>query len=173
MSVTSNVSSIEVNYAASVFEKTYMGLLRNELDIADYCDPYCRSITSVNVTRNQDSLVTAKQIGNCDMELKLIFSIEGTFWGCDDTEFPGLFASSHGDRHLLLTERTSLRSQRLNRLLDGGVTSCALCSGESSGSLSAPTSDEFLDAMNQFVTIIPDICELKLAGEVVEQSQED
>jgi uncharacterized membrane protein YhaH (DUF805 family) len=113
--VSSTISAVEIQYAASVFEKTYVAMLHNELDgfKATYCDPHCREVTGVRITSGQSadtlfdgnstagededasSNATATTAG-CDSEIYLTMVLEGYWWGCADEEFPGLFSDFAG-----------------------------------------------------------------------------
>lgn len=155
LSVASSISSIEIDYAANVFEQTYSAMLANELTQAqaDYCDPYCRKIVDVTVTSNSLTVAEARQAGECDSTLTMTFTVEGTFYGCEDTVFPGLFG---------VEGRRALK-KNLRRILqdDADEDSCRVCpDGSTSLGLVSPSISNLRDTMKQFVTALPAICEL-------------
>jgi hypothetical protein len=175
MSVSSEISALEINYASSVFEKTYTSLLKNELAAAtsEYCDPYCRDITSINVTSN--TLTTpeaeARQSGpNCDATLELTFSVMGTFVGCNDTVFPGLFSS--GRRQLVQVQQPKLRFDVRRALEDemdmegteedmDMTAECPSClDDESTLGFASPSLDGVKTLLSDYVTVLPAVCEL-------------
>jgi hypothetical protein len=157
----STISGLEVDYAAGVFEKTYGAMLENELvqAQADYCDPYCRKIVDVNV--ESTSLVpTSVQVrqtdsDGCDAQLVLVFGVEGTYQGCEGTEFPGLFSADAGRRALQQKHLRFLDRRRLDS--DG----CPVCPDDvTSLGLVSPSMTQFQDTMAEFVTVLPTICSL-------------
>jgi hypothetical protein len=170
MSVQSGISGIEIDYATAVLEKTYTSMLQNELtqSLSQYCDPYCRKIDSITILSNK--LITAetaesRQTGDCDASLVLTFSVEGTFIGCEDTEFPGLFAPG---RRQLVEVQTSKVRRNLNapRFLEpseemDGMDMCPSCPDDSNTlGLTAPTVTRMSELLDGFVAVLPAICEV-------------
>jgi hypothetical protein len=100
MSTSSSVTAVELDYAASVFQKTYETMLQNglqEFHDSDYCDPYCRNLVSVNATGYKvvDGEVSAEsQERGCENLVALSVAISGTYVGCPNAAFPGLFTLS-------------------------------------------------------------------------------
>jgi hypothetical protein len=160
MSVASTVSAVEIEYAVNVFKRTYGAMLANELEQAkaDYCDPYCRNITDVVVSFNTLTTPDARQAStDCDSSLSLTFSVEGTWYGCNDTAWPGLFIKD-GSRRI----RRNLR-RILEELTDEEESSdsCPVCDEDNPNlGLVAPSISELKEVMNEFFTVIPTICEL-------------
>jgi hypothetical protein len=193
MTVAGTFSTLDLDYSATVFKKTYMGMLQNEIEeaAADYCDPYCREIsdvvvTSSNVISSDSSVVTAKQATDCSMEIQLTFAVEGTYWGCEGEEFPGLFAMDGSRRQLMDTISPFLRSKTepstpsssatIVRLLDDVDnifnSTCMVCTDDDSTlELPTPTSDDLLSIMQPYVEVLPAICEL-VSAEIVEPEVE-
>ncbi|KAG7345635.1 hypothetical protein IV203_033166 [Nitzschia inconspicua] len=179
MSVDSGISSIEMEYAAAVFEKTYTSMLANELSASlnEYCDPYCRQITGLTVLSNElispEESADSRQSSDCDATLKLVMGIEGTFVGCEDTPFPGLFSA--GRRQLIQIQRSKVR-MNLNtpRFLQPGAEGtemdpmCPSCPDDSNSlGLQAPAVPSMVEILDGFVSVLPAICELTDA-EIVE-----
>ncbi|KAG7355231.1 hypothetical protein IV203_004587 [Nitzschia inconspicua] len=158
MNVASTISAIEIEYAANVFEKTYGAMLANELSQAQaaYCDPYCRKITDVEVSANSlttSATSSARQSSSCDSSLALTFSVKGTWFGCEDTAWPGLFAPE-GRRAL---------KKSLRRILEETeeTDTCSSCpdSAQSLG-LVSPSMAQLKEVMSEFVAVLPAICEV-------------
>mmetsp|Transcript_56846 Transcript_56846/g.138384 ORF Transcript_56846/g.138384 Transcript_56846/m.138384 type:complete len:333 (-) Transcript_56846:2578-3576(-) len=173
MSVSPEISALEIDYASTVFEKTYEGILKNELSAAAdaYCDPYCRDITEISVVSNtltvpdEPAAAEARQAGeDCAGTLDLTFEIKGTFVGCEDTEYPGLFAS--GRRQLVQVQRSQVRFD-MTRALEGHTmmeteemeVTCPSCDDSTLG-LASPTLDGVKTLVSDFVTVLPAICEV-------------
>jgi hypothetical protein len=160
MSVMSGISAVEIEYAANVFEETYGAMLANELSQAqaDYCDPYCRKITNVVVSANAlttSAAATAEarqSSGACDASLELTFSVEGTWYGCEETVWPGLFAPD-GRRAL---------QKNLRRILEEvAEDSCPVCPDDATSlGLVSPSTTQLKEVMAEFVAVLPAICEL-------------
>jgi hypothetical protein len=164
------ITEAEIDYAGGIFLKTYMAMLQNELEATatNYCDPYCRQITDV-------SLVGSSFVGNvtdedltaegCTAYLEMVFGVDGTYTGCEDTPFPGLFATPNATRRSLLGPETFLRGgffgydetneDRFLQTSDG----CGECDAESTGP-SSPTTEEMVERMNPYISVIPAVCEL-------------
>lgn len=167
MSVMSTITALEIQYAANVFEKTYGAMLANELAEAqaDFCDPFCRKITEVVVSNNTlttaAATATARQSGpSCNASLKLTFSVVGTWQGCEDTVWPGLFGAE-GRRAL---------QKNLRRILEeeSEEDSCPVCpDGATTLGLVAPSTTQLKDTMTGFVAVLPAICELTDAQLIV------
>jgi hypothetical protein len=165
MSVSSSISAVEIEYAANTFEKTYTAMLSNQLEAAqeDYCDPFCRKITAVTVDSNSlmagEATAQARQASSCDAMLEMTFNVEGTYVGCEDTEFPGLFAAE--TRRAL---RKNLRSAVVRSLQDAEeeATACPVCPDDvDSLGLVSPSNQALKNVMMDFVTVLPAICELR------------
>jgi hypothetical protein len=159
MSVSSSVSAVEIEYAANVFKRTYDGLLANELESQEnYCDPYCRNITDVVVSSNTltTTAQTRQSSSDCDSSLTLTFSLKGTWIGCNDTVWPGLF----------VTEGQRLLRKNLRRVLQemeqtGSADSCPVCPDDGTTlGLVSPSTAQLKDVMDEYFTAIPTICEL-------------
>jgi len=175
LAVTPDISALEIEYAAKTFEKTYGALLENKLEQAqaDYCDPYCRRITNVNVDSNSlTAAASARQASptGCDAELKLTFSVEGTYYGCEDTVFPGLFTVDDGERRQLTETinnnhlRRILAPPKTRKLQEDDEESCPICPDDvESLGLVSPSIDQLTEVMHDFVSVLPAICELKHA----------
>jgi hypothetical protein len=192
MAVSPDITAVEMDYARSVLGKTYTSLLKNELDLTvteDYCDPYCRTITDITIVNNTltslDEVVeTSRQDtggdnqDDCTATLQLTFEITGTYVGCEDTEFPGLF--SPGRRQLIDVKQPQLRFD-VNRALQqekndmDGVDSrrdmeevtCPSCSDdESTLGFVSPTLDGVQTLLSDFVAVLPGICEVTSADVV-------
>jgi hypothetical protein len=180
------ISDDEMDYAASVLQKTYTALVENrllEVEEASYCDPFCRKISYVRI-ENATKVDTGTAVEDttfldstaaCTQELELIFSIGGTWVGCTGTEssFPGLFSTpSVGDnifddqkvRRRRLPSTTTLQHNLRhvsNRQLQDGIEGCGVCpsSVDSLGML-APSSQRLHEAMQPFITVLPAVCEI-------------
>jgi len=101
--------------------------------------------------------------------LELTFSLEGTYWGCEDEEFPGLFSPDTGARQLKTTQNF-LRKPSPPRFLEEEYDECPVCPEDSSTTgLTAPTSESLLELMNPYVAVLPAVCELTSA-KIVENS---
>jgi hypothetical protein len=108
--VNDNITDTDLNYAATTFQRSYHSLASS----SDTCDSYCRRVTSLiivssivlstppdsisdtSVDRIFESGGTDDEESSCLQPLKVVFAVEGTYWGCmdDDTNnFPGLFDS--------------------------------------------------------------------------------
>jgi hypothetical protein len=167
MIVKGSITEDDIEYAEGVFSKTYMNLLKNGFDEeGDVCDPYCRSITDVNATYNEvfvaeeseteNSTValTARQVDEeCNTVAELTLSVQGEYWGCDDSEFPGLFSS--GER------RGLAKSHFRSRFLAPNDGSCPVCSDDSELFDLAPSQEELIKALKVYITVLPTICELE------------
>ncbi|KAL3920950.1 MAG: hypothetical protein SGILL_003007 [Bacillariaceae sp.] len=169
MVVKNDLSEDDIEYAGGVFQKTYLSLLQEELAESgeEFCDPYCRSIVSVNATANEvlgveegdnTTVAEAKQAEECDKVIELTLSVEGMYWSCDDMEFPGLFSMADGGerRGLQSLIQNNLRS----RFLAPDDDSCPVCSEDSSTIMEAPSQEELIKNMQVYVAILPSICEL-------------
>lgn len=156
MSVKSDISKIETDYATAVLTKTYTSLLKNQLSAAaeEYCDPYCREVDSIVILSNElstsDQTAESRQSSDCDGILTLVFGVTGTFVGCEDTEFPGLFSS-----------RRLLMKNNLRRFLEDDEAMCGACP-DSSASLGfpSPTVDTITELLDTFVSVLPAVCEI-------------
>jgi hypothetical protein len=196
MSVNEKITNADIDYAMSVFKKTYGALLENKLEEAagSYCDPWCRKISSVQVMdyalNTNASLMEENDLNNkCNGELELVFVVEGTFWGCQDEEFPGVFSTAslaeHDDGEETTTATAqvknangSSRRRRRRRLpwlqqqqLRGlNPETCTVCAADSVGTITTPTSDQLIQAMTPYVTVLPDICYVLSADLTKEKS---
>jgi hypothetical protein len=147
-------------------------MLENELAAAqaDYCDPYCRKIVDVKVVSTSLSPTSqARQADTdgCDAELVLVFSVEGTYHGCADTEFPGLFSISSGTRAL----QKNVRFVPRTRMLEGheAMEACPVCPDDvQSLGLVSPSTAQIQEVMQEFVTVLPAICGLDMSEVVAE-----
>jgi hypothetical protein len=112
--------------------------------------------------------------------------VEGTYWGCEGEEFPGLFAMDGSRRQLMDTISPFLRSKTepstpsssatIVRLLDDVDnifnSTCMVCTDDDSTlELPTPTSDDLLSIMQPYVEVLPAICEL-VSAEIVEPEVE-
>ncbi|KAG7342381.1 hypothetical protein IV203_007474 [Nitzschia inconspicua] len=167
MAVNADISDVEIAYAARVFQRTYVAMLTGAVeDNADYCDPFCRSISNIEVVGNQvvpleDSSIVEE---GCDATLDLIFGVNGTFVGCPDTEFPGLFFTPR--RQLLsianqaaLNTASFLRGGSVRWLVDVEPL-CGSCPDNSSSSIVnvVPTEDDMIEIINPLLSILPGVC---------------
>jgi hypothetical protein len=173
LAVKTDISNIEIDYATAVLEKTYTSLLANELaqSLSQYCDPYCRQIESIIVLSSdlvtpdgETSEARQQQDDDCDATLVLTFGVEGTYVGCEDTEFPGLFTS--GRRQLVQIQASKVR-RNLNvlRVLQDTEANmepdaaCGSCPNDSNTlGLPAPTVDAMSELLSDFVEVLPSIC---------------
>ena len=150
-----------------MFAKTYEAMIDNELNElqSSYCDPYCREISDVVVVETATANIvetSERQATECDTELKLTFRVAGTYWACEGFPFPGLFSDpmESGDADAL--KMTAIMMEN---------AACQVCPEDSvSNGLNAPTSDELLNAMKPYMTVLPGICELRSA-EVLDDSK--
>jgi hypothetical protein len=173
MAVSSSISSLEIDYAKNVFAKTYGALVKNQLEQAqtNFCDPFCRTITATTVVNSAITAAAAAQAkqgdttnGSCDSQLQLTLSVDGTYWGCEDTVFPGLFTISDQARYL---RTAAARSGFSPRALQEGET-CPVCTGDAASlEFSAPSVDQLKEAMQTYVTVLPGICELTSAAATI------
>jgi hypothetical protein len=201
MAVDPSITEAEMDYAGAVLQKTYAALLHNELDAVasstSYCDPYCRTITSIQVEdvtmvdptasgmkkRTSGMAVLehyTKQLpaasSNCTQELEVVFAVEGTWVGCtgSDDAFPGLFNAPAVVDNIFDKEETGRRRRRLSASLrrrsstDRNLQDCGSCPDDN-GSLGmvAPSAEALNDVMEPFITVLPAICDL-ISIELVE-----
>jgi hypothetical protein len=170
--VDSTISTLEIDYAANVFMKTYTAMLENEVESAgasNYCDPYCREISHVEVASADftNDVVEDDATDGCDAYLEMVFAVNGTYTACEGTPFPGLFTPS-STRRLMPSYESTLRggglsSQRngMNRFLDSDASTCGVCSvGGNSIAYVAPTIEELTEQVEPYVTVLPSVCEL-------------
>lgn len=191
MAVSSSISAVEINYAANTLEKTYSSMLSNQLEQAraDYCDPYCRMISAVTVDSNSlmtsEATAEARQAGtdDCDAMLELTFNVEGSYYGCEDTVFPGLFASPEARRMLrasvvgssssnvrflqdaeedMMEEEAMMEDGEMEDTTEDDMdASCPVCPDDvQSLGLVSPTSAQLKNVIKPFVTVLPAICGL-------------
>jgi hypothetical protein len=152
MAVSSSITEDEIAYTASLMQKTYTALLAGFLEEAqDYCDPYCRTITGIEVigyelTGNATNETFVEE--GCDDTLVMSYAVDGAFLGCEGADFPGMFAQL----------RRRLIALRRGRFLQA---TCGDCPGDS-GDLGqiAPTGEELVEIMDPFVSILPTVCQL-------------
>ncbi|KAL3907064.1 MAG: hypothetical protein SGILL_009022 [Bacillariaceae sp.] len=162
MAVTSDISDVEISYAASVLQKTYTSLLQGAVaDADDFCDPFCRMVTGVEVI---DSVVAPDSNSSyieegCDSVLAVTYEVTGTFVGCEDTEWPGLVATPATFRRKLQEEANSLLRGGFVRWLQPEM--CRSCPDDASnlGNV-VPSGDEVIEIMDPFVSVLPQICAL-------------
>ena len=186
MSVSSTISAVEIDYAANTFEKTYSAMLSNQLEAAqeDFCDPFCRTISAVTVDSNSlmggDATAEARQSGECDSMLEMTFVVEGTFVGCEDTAFPGLFAPA-ARRHLrsssftvrslqdaeedMMMEEEDMEEDMMmeeeDMMMEDSMADCPVCPDDvESLGLVSPSNQMLKNVMKDFVTVLPAICNL-------------
>mmetsp|Transcript_16806 Transcript_16806/g.27270 ORF Transcript_16806/g.27270 Transcript_16806/m.27270 type:complete len:201 (-) Transcript_16806:184-786(-) len=174
LSVMSTITPIETQYAATVLQKTYVAMLHNQLEVAtDYCDPYCRDITYVTVmSANQTNIFAANTTGSsfarestCDSELRLSFSLNGTFWACEDQPFPGLFSSGPNGTNLeddftMTAEARSFGYRFLEIFQAEEEEMCPSCPANSTSSVIPPSAMDLAEVMAPFVEVLPVICDL-------------
>jgi hypothetical protein len=169
MAVSSDITDVEINYAASVFQRTYVAVVRGYAEgLPDFCDPFCRYVADVEVVSSEVSVANGSSFveEGCDSELDMTFNVTGTFVGCPETEFPGLFGtSSLRQLYALATETASRASTLLRggsvRWLQESEQLCGSCPDESSslGNV-VPTEDEMREIMDPLLSILPDVCAL-------------
>ncbi|KAL3915606.1 MAG: hypothetical protein SGILL_005567 [Bacillariaceae sp.] len=142
MSVASDISATEIQYAADIFGKTYGGS-----SLIGFCDPKCRKINDVylqeaTVFRNifENGSQVSKSGSTCNQEVKITISTGGSFYGCPEEQFPGLFS----DDLAIATRTLPLDSE------------CQVCTPGRAG----PTPADLLDAMKRYLTILGSVCDL-------------
>jgi len=160
LAVNSEISQAEIDYAASIFLKTYTAVLQGLVDGADYCDPYCRTVTDVEIvgstlTGNVTNQ-TFVELG-CDDTLVLTFAVDGTYQSCEADDWPGLFTEVEARR--LASSNSFLRGAG-ERFLQSNST-CGECPDDSTslGQI-APSEEELALIMDPFISILPNVCEL-------------
>jgi hypothetical protein len=187
----------EITYISSVLEKTYdqiESVLLNGDDVGAEgraegdgddeiikCDPYHRTITSMNITDVVTTSGSAMDMegleGECTSMTEVTLAVSGMYWTCeeeedDEVEFPGLFT-------MMMTEDDadvdvpaaaaesrggSGRGRRGRRLLRGGRHGRKLAAAETApmcpeGSIEmSPTSDMIVELMAKFLTLLPNVC---------------
>jgi hypothetical protein len=169
MAVSSDITDVEINYAAAVFQRTYVALVRGLAeDLPDFCDPFCRYVADVEVVSSEIIPVEDSSFAEegCDSELEIVFDVTGTFVGCPDTEFPGLFGTSPLRQLYALTSETAARTTSLLRgnsvrRLQESEQLCGSCPDDSSslGNV-VPTEDEMIEIMDPLLSILPNVCAL-------------
>jgi hypothetical protein len=153
---------LQIQYAANVFAKTYEAMIHNNLEqvTSNYCDPYCREITLVSIVEADSSNIfeaSARQSNECDTELTLTLQVEGTYWACEGSPFPGLFSDPMADEEMASNTTTS---GELVRMINGNEM-CQKCLEDSVlDGLIAPSSSDLLEAMEPYVTVLEPICAL-------------
>lgn len=96
-----------------------------------------------------------RQALECDTELKLTFLVEGTYWGCEGSPFPGLFSDAMDSDAEALNMTGMILKQK---------ASCQVCPEDTLGEgLPAPTADDLLESMQPYMAALPTICELQSA----------
>jgi hypothetical protein len=208
LQVSPTISLLEIQYVASVFQKTYNIL-------ATSCDySYCRHISNqhvVNHTFLQEEIVNNvanQKSSDCNATVEVILSLEGTYRGCQEVEkdntdgtsnhndFPGLFRSSSSSsfhngrrqqrRHMLRWTSSSSSSRMMRQLQaqqdEENVYDERQCPSAAATSSSCPitaaddatgtttsssVADNAIDRMNQSVAMLPKVCEIKSAHDVV------
>ena len=153
MAVSSSITEPEIAYTAALMQKTYTALLEGFLEEAqDYCDPYCRTITNIEVMGYEltGNITNATYVEDgCDDTLVVSYAIDGSFLACEGADFPGMFSQ-------LRRRLRSLRGD--NRFLQ---EACGECSdgGDGIGEI-APTEEDLVEIMDPFVTVLPTVCQL-------------
>jgi hypothetical protein len=161
MAVSQDITDVEINYAAAVLQKTYTALLQGAIaDAGDFCDPFCRTVTGVEVLDSviaPDPNSTYTEEG-CDSVLAVTYEVSGTFVGCEDTEWPGLVATPTF-RRKLQEDTSSLLRGGFVRWLQSDT--CRTCPDDSTnlGNV-VPTGEEIIEVLDPFVSILPEICAL-------------
>ncbi|KAG7363555.1 hypothetical protein IV203_026916 [Nitzschia inconspicua] len=165
MAVNTDINDVEIAYAARVIQRTYLAMLTGAVeDNADYCDPFCRSISNIEVVGNEvvpleDSSFLDE---GCNATLDLIFGVNGTFIGCPDTEFPGLFFTPSRRQLLSIANQAALNTASFLR---GGSARwlvdveplCSSCPDNSIVNV-VPTEDDMIKIINPLLSILPDVC---------------
>ncbi|KAL3909649.1 MAG: hypothetical protein SGILL_008004 [Bacillariaceae sp.] len=162
MAVSADISEVEINYAASVLQKTYTSLVQGAIENAtDFCDPFCRTVTGVEVVDWEvvpDVNGTYLEEG-CDSELDVLYEVSGTFVGCEDTEWPGLIDTP------ALRRQLSAAKEEIESFLRGGLARwlqedlCGACPDDSSSLGNViPTGDDIIETLDPFVSVLPSIC---------------
>jgi hypothetical protein len=92
--------------------------------------------------------------------------IEGTYFGCNDTMFPGLFVE--GRRQLQKFLRVAPRLRMLQDTMENStMEDCPVCDGGTVGFIS-PSTEELTGVLKDYISGIPTICELTAASLVNE-----
>jgi hypothetical protein len=102
LQVNDNATPAETEYSASLLQRSYESLWE------DRCDKYCREVTTVNVasslflsnvpaTVDSTAIEQNDEFSDCDQTLKVVYVMEGTYWGCQSAAFPGLFVKDESD----------------------------------------------------------------------------
>jgi hypothetical protein len=159
-----------MEYAANVFRKTF-----NSLAI---CDSHCRTLETVQVANHtimESTFLTPPQEENpkCDAVLELTLSLDGTYRGCEgrkDQDFPGMFETVMPDknersrwlRHNGRERKRHLQQQAICPSADPGVSTCPPATGS--------TADQTIRMMSQFVSMLPQACQIDAAHDVPKNS---
>jgi hypothetical protein len=150
---------------------TYEAMIHNNLEQvkSNYCDPYCREITLVSVVETNTSKIfeaSTRQSDECDTELTLTLKVEGTYWACESSPFPGLFSDPMADEE----EASNTTSGELGMMINENEM-CQKCPEDSvSDGLIAPSPSDLLEAMEPYVTVLEPICAL-LSAEVLDDEK--
>jgi hypothetical protein len=111
--INENFTETDLQYAATTLQRSYQSVATS----SDVCDLYCRRITSLTIVSALFlSTTAAESISDTSLErneddgggiddddksclqtIKIVFAVEGTYWGCmddnDTDNFPGLFGT--------------------------------------------------------------------------------
>lgn len=123
---------MQLQYAGFVLQKTYQSL-KSSLGI---CDAHCREVTSATVASalfvstvpeyaEGPSTTTMAEPDEgtgdsaaCQRTYKVVFALEGTYWGCgSDDDFPGVFSESTDDNDEDISDDDNIFSHRRRSLL--------------------------------------------------------
>ena len=135
------VTAVELDYVKSVVQKAYEGL--------DFCDPYCRMLTSVSVEK-AEVFDAAQPEGDCDGILQMTLLVDGTYMNCGEvTDFPGLL-----DMPASVSEGRASGGRRTLR----GARSLQTCEKSCMEGASVPSEEEFASMVDSYVSVLGPVC---------------
>jgi hypothetical protein len=184
LQVNDNATPAETEYSASLLQRSYESLWE------DRCDKYCRDVTTVNVatslfvsnvpaTVDSTAIEANDELSDCDQTLKVVYVMEGTYWGCQSADFPGLFVkdesddASKADNVNIFDNGNSRLLRRRQLRVDGRILSkrrieeeeekeeieteecpCTQLENPKNG----PTTMELLQEIEQYLEALPGVC---------------
>jgi hypothetical protein len=169
LQVNDNATPAETEYSASLLQRSYQSLWE------DRCDKYCRDVTAVNVasslfvsnvpaTVDSTAIEQNDEFSDCDRTLKVVYAMEGTYWGCQSADFPGLFVkdesddASKADNGNIFDNGNSRLLRRRQLRVDGTILPKRRTEEEIETEECSCTPMELLQEIEQYLKALPGVC---------------
>lgn len=173
LQVNGDITETDIQYASKVLERSLDSISEGD---SSSCDKYCRDVTAATVISSlllsdASSSLLSQAHTTCHQTLKVVFAIKGTYWGCNDEPFPGIF-QKEGNKgndtnsttdNIFNRKKVMLRGRR--QLQDQDESAVDVCScieqGDDDSANLAPTPNQLVEEMEPLLVALPGICSIQ------------